>query len=298
VRAALPHFSDEQILGEPEGRDTVNAVGLTAAILLQRDAEAVFAVLTADHLIEPLDEFRDKLEVGFQLVERDPKRLVTFSITPTSPATGYGYVERGEAIGEFAGAFHARRFVEKPDLETAQQYLRAGTFGWNSGMFVLGAAQFMQCLAWYKPQSREGLEKIAAAWGTPERRRVLQQVYPSLPKVSIDFAVMEPASKPDQSGRVQVCTVPMNVTWIDVGSWPSYGQTLPPDGRGNRASGASLHLDSRGVLSVCDDPNHLIATIGCEDLIIIHTRDATLVCPASQAERVKELAGKAPPALQ
>ncbi|HWB20095.1 MAG TPA: sugar phosphate nucleotidyltransferase, partial [Phycisphaerales bacterium] len=136
IRERMPGFSDEQILGEPEGRDTVNAVGFTAAVLEKIDPEAVFAVLTADHLIEPVQEFRRTMEIGFGLVEDDAKRMVTFGITPSYPATGFGYVERGEAIRGHEWAFQAVRFVEKPDALTAAEYLRAGTFGWNSGMFV------------------------------------------------------------------------------------------------------------------------------------------------------------------
>ncbi|MDY7110390.1 MAG: mannose-1-phosphate guanylyltransferase [Planctomycetota bacterium] len=295
IRASLPALSDEQILGEPVGRDTVNAIGFTAAVLSKRDPDAVFAVLTADHLIEPRDEFARRLDVGFRLVEDDSSRFVTFAIKPTFAATGYGYVESGPPIAGYDEAFQALQFVEKPDEETAKAYFRTRTFGWNSGMFIFHAGRFLEALSWFKSDSYEGLMKIAEAWDTPQRAAVLEEVYPTLPKISVDYAIMEPASKDD---RLTVCSVPMEVSWMDVGSWPSYGETLMPDGAGCRGNARHLHLDSRNVLAVSDDPEHLISTIGCEDLIVIRTRDVTMVCPANQAQRVKDLAGMVDEELQ
>lgn len=287
VRQSVPHLTDGQVLGEPEGRDTVNAVGLIAAVLARHDSDAVFAVLTADHLIEPLDEFQQKLDLGFQLVEDDRSRLVTFSIRPTRPATGYGYVERGDAIAGFADSYHVGRFIEKPDEPRAREYLNAGTFGWNSGMFVFSAHTILHTLQRYLPETHAGLQEIAAAWGTKQQQEVLQRVYPTLKKISIDYALLEPASDDD---ALEVCTVLMNVNWLDVGCWASYGETLAADEHGNRSNARFVGLDSRDVISVSDDPSHTIATIGCENLIIIRTSDATLVMPAAQSQRVKEVA--------
>ncbi len=287
LREALPEFSDEQILGEPVGRDTVNAVGFTAAVLAKHDPDAIFAVLTADHIIEPQDEFRRKVALGFDLVEDDPARFATFSIMPTFPSTAYGYVERGDPVAGFQGAYLATRFVEKPDAKTAQAYLDAGTFGWNSGMFIFSAGHFLEALSRFKARSFEGVMRIAEAWGTPAQRAVLEEVYPTLPRISVDYAVMEPASR---DKKIKVCTITMGVWWMDVGNWPSFGETLGEDEHGNRTNARSTHLDSRSVLAVSDDPGYMIATIGCKDLVIVHTKDALLVCPASAAERVKELA--------
>jgi mannose-1-phosphate guanylyltransferase len=297
IRRSLPGFSDDQILGEPMGRDTVNAVGLTAGVLMMRDPHAVFAVLTADHLIEPQEEFARKFDLGFRLVEDATSRFVTFSIRPTFPATGYGYVERAGAIAEFPGAFKAGRFAEKPDLATAESYLAAGTFNWNSGMFVFHAARFMEALERYLPANHQGLMEIAQAWDSAKRQAVLDRIYPTLKKISVDFAVMEPASK-DPQQPFSVCTIPMNVSWMDVGGWNSYGETLPADAEGNRSNAKTTHLNSRHVLAVSDQPDHTITTVDCQDLIIVHTADATLVCPRGSAERVKDLAGRVDPSLQ
>jgi len=292
IRKSLTAFDDGHILGEPAARDTVNAVGFTAAVLASLDPQAIFAVLTADHLIEPHDEFARKLDLGFRLCEADPSRFVTFSITPTFAATGYGYVERGQAIDGFDGAFRAKRFVEKPDAATAQQYVSSGNFGWNSGMFVFPAATFMRAMQWWLPENHAGLMEIASSWsaGGATRQAALERIYPNLKKISVDYGIMEPASN-DPRHRIAICSVPMNVQWMDVGSWTSYGETLPPDeSSGNRSNCRTAHLDSHNVLAVSDDPNHTIAALDCQDLIIVHTTDATLVCPRASAERIKQVA--------
>ena len=282
-----------QMLGEPQGRDTLSAVAFTAAVLQKQEPDAVFAVLTADHIIRPQAEFARCLDVGFTLVEQDSSRFVTFGITPTFPATEYGYVELGEAID--GDSHFCKRFVEKPDLKTAGLYVDSGNFAWNSGMFIFHAATFLDALKRLQPEVYAGIEKIAAAWGTKQQQSVLDEVYPSLPRISVDYGMMEPASSDD---AVSICIVPMNVEWLDVGSWSSYGDTLEADTDGNKSDTRSQHLDSKNMLCVSDDKTHTIATIGCEDLVIVHTKDATLVFPASEAQRVKELHGKVDPSLQ
>jgi len=304
IRAALPEFSDERILGEPMGRDTVNAVGLAAAVFQKLDPDASFAVLTADHIIEPREKFQSLMDLGFRLVEQDPSRLVTFSIKPTHAATGFGYVERGMPLSDVPGAeglaYKVARFVEKPDKPRAEAYVQSGVFGWNSGMFVWKAATMMEALKKYKPESYEGLMKIQEAWGTDRQRAVLEEVYPTLPKTSIDYAVMEPASKARER-QFTVCTVLMDLTWLDVGSWPSYGQTISPDKQNNRvalAGGAadgtgrkSVLVNSTGNLVVNPVAGHTVALLGCKDLIVVHTEGATLVMPRERAEELKELHG-------
>ena len=294
ILKALHNYGEDQYLGEPEGRDTLNAIGLTAAVLAKRDPKAIFAVLTADHIIEPQDEFAACIDLGFRLVENDPKRLVTFAIKPTHATKAFGYVTRGKALSGFEGGYVATSFVEKPEPPEAQKLIDQGA-GWNSGMFVFAAKTFVQALEWFKPANHRGLMTIADAWDTPHRRAVLHEIYPTLEKISVDYAVMMPVAKDD---RLIVCAVPMDVTWLDVGSWPSYAKTLPADAQSNRTNCQMVHLKSKGVLAVSDDPKHTIATIGCEDLIIVHTRDATLVCRADRAEDVKKIAGMADPSVQ
>ncbi len=291
ILAAIPGLQPDRFLGEPIGRDTLNAVGFAAAVAAARDPNATLAVLTSDHVIEPQDVFAQKLDLGFRLVEADPNRLVTFSITPTYPATGYGYVEQGDAIEGFAGAFTAQRFVEKPDLERATQFVTAGTFGWNSGMFVFRAATVLDAIDRFQPACGPGLRRIGAAWTTARAHAVVDEVYPTLTKISVDYGLMEPASR---DAALSICAVPMPVAWRDVGRWPAYAELLPSDAAGNRASSLAVHLASRDVACISDDPSHLIATIGIEGVIVVRTADATLVCRAADAERVKELVALLP----
>ncbi len=306
IRRDLPQFDDAHILGEPMGRDTVNAVGFAAAVLQKLDKDATFVVLTADHLIEPRELFQERVELGFRMVESDPTRLVTFAIKPTYASTGFGYVERGPEITGVTRAdgtafprglaYKVERFVEKPDMPRAQAYVESGQFGWNSGMFVFHAGTFMDCLKRFKPESFQGLTRIQQAWATARQQAVINEVYPTLPRISVDYAVMEPASR-----EHRVCTVATDVKWLDVGSWPSYGETLEPDPDGNRIGGEirTVAVDSRNNLVVGDTaapgndnkPPHTIALLGVKDLIVVHTADATLIMPRDKAEQLKKLHG-------
>jgi mannose-1-phosphate guanylyltransferase len=291
VRAAVPGLDDAHFLGEPCARDTVNAVALGAAVIERADPGAVMAVLTADHLIEPTAEFVRAMDLGFRLAEEDARRLVTFSIAPTSAATGFGWVERGGAVPGHEGAFRVRRFVEKPDRARAEEFLRAGTFGWNGGMFVFRARTVLEALDRFRPEASAGAREVAAAWGTPAARATIERVYPALPATSFDYAVMEPAAR---DAELEVCTVPMAVDWRDIGSWSAYAATLPADAAGNRGNARTVHLDGARVVAVSDDPSHVIATVGLQDVVIVRTKDATLVVRADLAERVKEIAAIVP----
>ena len=288
IHEALPAFNSTQFIGEPTGRDTLNAVGLGAAVIGRQDPDAVIGVFSADHLIEPVDQFQAIVTQGFELVQAQPNTLVTFGITPTHAATGYGYLQLGQPIaGQNAHA--VAHYKEKPKPDAAQQYLDAGPqrYLWNSGMFVWQATTLLDCIRRYKPDNYSGLMRIVDAWGTPQQQEVLSQVYPTLEKISIDYAVMEPASEDPQ---VQVVALPMPLSWLDIGSWPAFAETCTPDSNHNAvAAQKHLAIDTRNTLFVSNDPNHLIATIGCENLLIVHTPDATLVCHADHAQDIKKL---------
>ena len=293
ILAGLPGFDSSRVIGEPMGRDTVNAIGLAAAILQKQDPDASFAVFTADHIIEPRERFQSLIDLGFRLVEADATRLVTFSIKPTYAATGFGYVERGTPLDGVEGAaglaFKVARFVEKPDLPRATAYVQSGVFGWNSGMFVWKAATFLEALEKFKPESYDGLMQIQKAWGTRRQKSVLAEVYPQLPKISVDYAVMEPASR-GKDPRFSVCTVRMDLDWLDVGSWPSFAQTSSADRSGNRASGEgkTVMVGCKNSLGFAGE-GHTLALLGLENVIVVHTADATLVMHASKAEELKAL---------
>ncbi len=285
-RAALPGLARGHFLGEPVGRDTLNAIGFGTTVIARHDPDAVIAVFTADHVIEPVDRFQQIVEHGFRLAEQQPNVLVTFGITPTTPATSYGYLQLGGLIDESARVVEV--FIEKPDADKARAYLEAGAerYLWNSGMFVWRAATLLDCIRRYEPDTAAALARIGQAWGTRSRDEVLDEVFPTLKKVSVDYAVMEPASR---DPGVRVAAVPMPVKWIDVGSWPMFAETCPKDEQGNAlGTDRVVLLNTRTSLVASSDPRHLVAAVGCEDLIIIHTPDATLVCHKDCAEAIKE----------
>ena len=283
---------DEQYLGEPVGRDTLAALALGAEVIALSDPDAVIGVFAADHVIEPVEEFRATVAAGYGLVEADPRLLLTFGITPTRPATGYGYLELGRALGaSLAGQRRAGRdeVPREAGCDSAARFVEAGAerFLWNSGMFIWRAATFRECVRRFQPDLAAGIATIAEAWNTPRRAQVLEEVYPTLRKISVDYGVMEPSSV-DPS--VRVAALPLRLEWRDVGSWQSFAETCPTDDAGN-ALGPGRHLlvDSKGTLAASSDPGHLIAALGCEDLLIVHTPDATLVCRKDRAEDVRKL---------
>jgi mannose-1-phosphate guanylyltransferase len=287
ILAALADLPGEQFIGEPMGRDTLAAIGLSAAVISARDPGAIMAVFTADHLIEPVDVFRRIVSRGFELVEQNRGTLVTFGIEPESPSTGYGYLELGDRLGE--DAWTLRKFQEKPDLETARGYYDLGPsrFLWNSGMFVWRTETILDCIRRYAPATLERIRRIAEAWDTAERAAVLDRSYGELPKISIDYSVLEPASR---DPLVNLAAIPMRLRWLDIGSWSAFHKSLPPDERGNAVSGArAVLLNAVRTTIVSDDPHHLVAVTGCQDLIVIHTADATLVCRADESETVKQV---------
>jgi mannose-1-phosphate guanylyltransferase len=262
---------------------------LSAAVIVRQDAEAVIGAFTSDQLIEPQERLAAAVQEGFALLESQPRTLLAFGISPTHPATGYGYLELGPAAG--GNAREVTRFREKPDLSTAEGFLAAGAgrYLWNSGMFLWRAETFLDCVRRYAPENFRGIQKIADAWGTARRQRVLEAVYPGLKKISVDFAVMEPASR-EQYARI--AALPLSLRWQDVGSWASY--PAAPDDSGNAVTAERCLLeDSRRTLVVSEDPGHLVAVVGAQDLVVVHTPRATLVCRRELAERVKEIAALA-----
>ena len=293
VQADLPDLPPENILGEPIGRDTANAVAFTAAVLLKKDPEAVCAVVTADHVIEPIDTFQAALRTGFNVAAEHPLSLVTFGIVPTHGHTGLGYVHRGEAlpVQNGTGAFKVLAFKEKPDKPTADRYVESGRYYWNSGMFVWRADTVLGEVAAHLPENYAAMMKIQAAWGTPDQEKVVNEIYPGLKKISVDYAIMEPAAQ--GKGKASVAVVEMPVQWLDVGSWESLAETLKTDEHNNAVDcGATLFIDSDDNIVLSTDTNHLLSLIGVSDMIVVHTPDATLVCPKHESQRVKDLVGK------
>ncbi len=292
IHEQMPTMDDERIVGEPQGRDTLAAITLPVALIARRDPQAAIGIFTADHLIEPVEPFRDCVRSAFELVRRQPDTIVTFGLQPSYPATAYGYLRVGEPLEGSSQAHRVAQFKEKPSAAVAQTYLAGGQYLWNSGMFIFKASALLGCLQRNEPQFHDQLMRIVAAWDTPQRRTLLESVYPTLKKISFDYAVMEPAAA-DPAVRVAVIRMPVN--WLDIGSWAAYAQTVAPDAQGNRCV-ATHHalLDSRNNLIVSQDPDHLIAMIGIEDCVIVHAPHATFIARRDQADRIKELRQESP----
>ncbi len=293
IRDGLPSFDDAHILGEPQPRDTVNAVAFAAAVFAKESPDAIFSVLTADQLIEPAEVFNKAMDLGYQLVEADPSRLVTFGIKPDHPATGYGYIEHGPPLKDIndqpiEDAFTVARFIEKPPLEKAEAYFQSGRYDWNAGMFVFHATTFLKLYERFMPENAKLIEQLADAWGTDKQQAVLDDIYPKLEKTSVDYGIMEPAAN---ESDVSIVGVNMDITWLDVGSWPAYGETLDADSNGNKSAGVNIAAfeSTNNIVIGETDPNHTIALIGCDDLIVIRTDRATLVVPKDRAQDIKKL---------
>lgn len=279
VAQQLPEIPESNLYGEPVGRDTANAIGVAAAILQRRDREAVMGIFTADHVITPIDRFKAAVEEAYLAAEQNPTALVTIGVRPTRADTNYGYVHRGKRLRE--GVYEVMDFAEKPSLAEATKYIASGEYYWNSGMFAWRTSSILGQLEKHLPQSYASIGEIADAWFTPDRQTKLEALYPTLMRISIDFAVMERADR--------VLVVEMACHWVDVGSWTAMEAVIPADADGNvSATPRVLHLGSRGNVVVSEEP-HLIATIGVDDLVIVHSADATLVCARRDATSIKEL---------
>lgn len=285
VREELSELPAGNVIAEPMVRDTAGAIGLAATILAKSNPGATMAVVTADQLIEPPEVLQDALRDALAFVDSHPDALVTFGIKPTFPSTQLGYVKCADVreCPSCKSPVHAvEAFKEKPDLETARRYLEGGQYSWNSGMFVWKAATILKRLETFVPETAEPLRRIAAAWDTPDQEAVLTEWFAKLPKISIDYAVMEKAR--------DVCAIQLDCRWLDLGSFAALADIVESDDSNNIVvAGKSELLDCKNNVVVTEEQGHLIAAIGLQDVVIAHTPDATLVCHADQTERIKEL---------
>ena len=277
--AQAPQIPASNFLIEPEGRGTAAAVGLAAIHLRQHDPYAVMAVVTADHYISDADAFRRAFSAAAETAREG--FLVTLGIKPASPATGYGYIHQGESLGEVQGlaAYRVDRFVEKPDFETAEQMLASGEYSWNSGMFVWHVNSILEEFERQMPALYEQLEGLATYLDSSCYSDALQRIWPQVAKQTIDYGIME--------GARDVAVLPVEIGWTDVGSWGSLFGLLPADAQGNSWVGPHLGIDTHNTLVF--GSNRLVATIGVDDLVIVDTDDALLVCTKEREQEVKEI---------
>ena len=283
MKIQAPAIPAENYILEPEPRGTASVVALAAAVLKKRDPQAAMAILTADHFIRDKDLFRYLIRTAFQVAAQD--YLVTLGITPTSPSTGYGYIEQGKLLeGNYQyPVYTVKRFREKPDHETAEKMLRSGDHSWNSGMFVWKADVILAEIQRQMPELAAAVANIAEAWGTPQEQDMLNSNWQGLKSQTIDYGIMEKAER--------VAVLPAGgLGWSDVGSWDSLFEVLFPDFNGNVPVNAQqLMLDTHNTLVYGSNNERLIVTIGLDDTVIVDSGDVILICKTDQSQRVRDV---------
>ena len=265
----------ENILKEPFARNTAACVGYAAMKIYKTYGDGVMVVTPSDAYIRDEAEYARVLQTAVRAAE-ESDALVTVGITPTFPATGYGYInftKSGEAVKK------VRKFVEKPDLATAERYVSSGDYVWNSGVFVWKASVILEKFRTLLPDIYADLEPIAAAFGTPDEEKVLNEVYPKIRSISVDYGIMEKADG--------ILVVPGEFGWNDVGSWDMMNVLHKEDGQGNIAVGDALLIDSKNTTVYSS--GRLVAVVGADDLVVVETPDAVMVCPRSKAQDVKKI---------
>ncbi|MFM8953202.1 MAG: mannose-1-phosphate guanylyltransferase [Planctomycetaceae bacterium] len=283
ARRQLPQVPEPGLVGEPCKRDTAPCIGLAALLVSRHDPDATMAVMPSDHVIRPSERFGAAIRQAAALVEARPGRLVTFGIRPTYPAEGFGYIQQGEPLtvapGE-ASAHAVARFREKPPASVARDYLAAGTYLWNAGIFVWKAQTILAALAERQPEMLQRLERIAAAWDAPRRDDVFASEFAAIKGISIDYAVLEHAT--------DVAVIEAPFTWDDLGGWSAVARQRGADEQGNTIVGRHLGIDSTGTIVHAGD-GHLVVTMGLVNMLVVHTPDATLVAERTHEEAVRKV---------
>ncbi len=286
VRRELREVPQSQVLAEPVGANTAAAIGLAAIHLIREHDDALMAVLPSDAYIADAAAYRTLVRAALGLA-RTPGRLVVMGILPTRPETGYGYIERGGVRSRARGVevYAVRRFTEKPALADARKYLESGNYLWNAGMFFWRASTFMEDLRRYLPATHAGLQELAKSIGTRRYIAAADRIYPRLQNVSVDYAVMEPATR--EHGESRVAVIPADVGWSDIGSWAAVYELLAAKPGANVSAGASFALDAQG--NYFWSPKKLVAAIGVRDLVLVETEDAVLVCARDRSQDVGKI---------
>lgn len=278
VKEQITDIPAENILLEPAARNTAPCIGLAAAVIRKKYGDAVMMVLPSDHLIKFNQMFLDMLKSA-AFVAEEGTGLVTIGITPTYPETGYGYINFETKGNARPGVYNVKRFVEKPNIELAKEYFNSGEYLWNSGMFVWKASSILANLDKYLPDMTEGLNNIADCFGAESFNSALNDIFPTFRSESIDFGVMEKAS--------EVYTIPGNFGWDDVGNWLALERINRTNEYGNMVQGDAITIDTRNT-SVCGNKK-LIALVGVEDLVVVDTDDALLICAKDSTQKVKKV---------
>jgi mannose-1-phosphate guanylyltransferase len=279
VGEQLPDLPTENIVVEPAGKGTAPAIGLGAMHIHRRDPDAVMVVVTADHHIGDAPLFQRALLAAAEMAETG--QLVTMGITPSFASTGYGYIRRAEKLDTVDGfdIYRALRFTEKPDATMAQAFLDSGLYSWNSGMFVWQVEAIRAEFERQMPELHARLSEIEQALGTGDELAVLERAWAGVTKETIDYGIMEHAR--------EVAVIPVHIGWNDIGSWQTLMNLLEADTDGNVFTGEHIALDTHNTLIY--SPKKLVAAIGLEDMIVVETQDALLICPRERCQDVRRV---------
>jgi mannose-1-phosphate guanylyltransferase/mannose-6-phosphate isomerase len=279
----LPTVPAAHILREPMGRNSAPAIAWAAATIARQDPDAVMAIFSADAVIENVEGLRQTLKLGYEIAEQG--KLVTIGIKPTHPETGYGYIRFAEQVSEGYGyqAYQAERFVEKPDLATAQGYVQDGHYVWNAGIFIWSVKAILSEFHRHLPELAIAIEQIVDSLTQNPASDTLNTQWPLLQSISIDYGILEKTQN--------LIVIPADLEWNDVGNWEQYGALYPADDQGVRAFGSHSGLGSQNVI-VYNNTERRIFTIGLQDVIVVEMDDTTVICHKSHVQRVKELAEK------
>ena len=280
VKTQLPEIPPENILTEPSARNTAPCIGFAAAVISRKFEDAVMMVLSSDHLVRSEEMYIDTMTQAIEIA-KDGDNLVTIGITPTYPETGYGYINFGRDEGEsrHRGVYVVKRFVEKPDADTAKEYLASGQYLWNSGMFVWKVSTILQKFKELLPDTYRGVTEIGQAFGKPEYEQVLEKCFTGFKSESIDYGIMERAAP--------IYTIPGNFGWDDVGNWPALARVNKTNESGNMVRGDVITIDTKD--SIIIGGKKLIAAVGIEDMVIVDTDDAILICAKDSTQDVKKV---------
>jgi len=285
ARRLVVGLPPENLIVEPRIRDTAPCIGLAAEIIRKRAGDQTMICLPSDHIIEPAEGLRESLRCGETCVRSDPAALYTIGIRPTYPATGYGYILRGEAVQEVDGTtvYEVASFHEKPAMAVAEAYFDSGDYFWNSGIFFWRTDAILEAIRRELPELHDGLAQLAPDLDTDRMESALARVFPRLPRISMDYGVLE------QADLVRV--IEGRFAWDDVGTWRILRGHLPADEHANVPQGNVVAMDSSGCILYAGG-DHLVTALGVRDLIIVATPDATLVTTRENAERVRDLVAK------
>ncbi len=290
AREQLPDLPDSNFIVEPAKMDTAAAIALETVVVAGDDPDVVIASLGSDHYIGRPNEFVEALQAAEQFLTQTPETMLAIACEPVRIETGYGHIKMGAKLGEYSGRpfFAVDQFTEKPDYPTAKEYTESGNYLWNANFFAWTSGTLMEQFREFRPAMYEAFFELQKFRGTPDFDAKIKEIYPTVEKVAVDYAILEPGAAKDR-----LAVLPVSMDWSDIGSWASITDAFPPDAKGNLFKAAVEPIDVQNCTIFSDNPaRKLITAIGIDNLAVIDTEDALLIVPKDRAGEVKEMVGR------